>query len=142
MELFVFWLGIAIVTGIAASSRGRTGFGWFLLGCLFSILALIAVLVLPSRNTPALVVGGEVASPDTHVRCPECKELVRADATLCRWCHTKLSPAIRSLELARADQLAASRQAGVRALAIIAGIGLLFFVVYLLARVTRGVLLV
>jgi hypothetical protein len=47
MGLFLFWLGMAFVTGIAASARGRSGGAWFCLGFLFSIFALIAVLVMP-----------------------------------------------------------------------------------------------
>lgn len=34
----------------------------------------------------------EDPSPETHVRCPECRELVRSDAKLCKHCHTKLIP--------------------------------------------------
>lgn len=33
-----------------------------------------------------------IVSPDTHVRCPECKELVRMDARICKHCHAKLVP--------------------------------------------------
>jgi uncharacterized paraquat-inducible protein A len=29
----------------------------------------------------------------THVRCPDCKELVRKDATRCKHCGTSLTPA-------------------------------------------------
>lgn len=32
----------------------------------------------------------ERPTPETHVRCPECKELVRMDATTCAHCGTKL----------------------------------------------------
>lgn len=89
MEIFLFWLGIAIVTGIAASSRGRSGFGWFLVGCFFSILALLAVLVMPSRK-----VDPNAPTPKTHVRCPDCKELVLKEAKVCKHCGCKLVPQI------------------------------------------------
>lgn len=85
MTLFVFWLGIAVVTGMAASSRGRSGFGWFILGGLFSILALILVLVLPSRKAIAWA-----PTPETHVRCPDCREFVYKDARKCKHCGTAL----------------------------------------------------
>lgn len=89
MELFLFWFGIAVITGIAASSRGRSGFGWFLLGCLLSVLALLAVLVMPSKkkdpNTPTI---------ETHVRCPDCKELVLKEARVCKHCGCKLVPQV------------------------------------------------
>jgi hypothetical protein len=87
MEIFLFWLGIAIITGIAAASRGRSGFGWFLLGCIFSILAFLAVLVMPSRKGDP-----NAPTPETHVRCPECAELVLAEAKVCKHCGVKLVP--------------------------------------------------
>jgi len=31
-------------------------------------------------------------SPNTHVRCPDCKELVLKDAHICKHCHCKLIP--------------------------------------------------
>lgn len=91
-EVVVFWFIIAVVTGIVASSRGRSGFGWFLLGGLFSVIALVLVALLPSRKAAPIVVGGEVATPETHVRCPDCRELVRNDARVCKHCGTKLVP--------------------------------------------------
>lgn len=87
MELGLFWFGIAVLTGIAASSRGRSGFGWLLLGLLFSLLALIAVLVLPSKKQDP-----NAPTPDSHVRCPDCKELVLKEARVCKHCGCKLIP--------------------------------------------------
>ncbi len=97
-SLFVFWFICAVVTGIVASSRGRSGFGWFLLGCLISFLALILVALLPSKKTPpqtaaTTYVGGEIATPETHVRCPECKGLVHKEARKCMHCGVTLIPA-------------------------------------------------
>lgn len=34
----------------------------------------------------------ERPTPETHVRCPDCKELVRKDANVCKHCHAKLVP--------------------------------------------------
>ncbi|WP_051294447.1 HIRAN domain-containing protein [Gemmobacter nectariphilus] len=48
MEFILILLAFAAVTGIAASSKGRSFGGWFVLGLLFSVFALIAVLVLPA----------------------------------------------------------------------------------------------
>lgn len=46
MELVLFWIGIAVVTGLAAQARGRSFWGWAGLGVLFSVFALLAVLVM------------------------------------------------------------------------------------------------
>lgn len=48
MELLLFWLVFAIACAVVASSKNRSGFGWFMLGLLFSFIALIVVAVLPA----------------------------------------------------------------------------------------------
>jgi hypothetical protein len=40
----------------------------------------------PSRSDP------EAPNPNTHVRCPDCRELVRMDASKCKHCGTTLVP--------------------------------------------------
>jgi hypothetical protein len=88
MELIAFWFGCAVVSAIIASSKGRSTFGWFVLGCLFSFFALILVAVLPTvKSTDPLA-----PSPDTHVRCPDCREFVYKDARKCKHCGTPLIP--------------------------------------------------
>jgi hypothetical protein len=43
-----------------------------------------------SNKKPAI--DPERPTPDTHVRCPDCKELVRKDATVCKHCRCALIP--------------------------------------------------
>lgn len=92
MEFFGIWFGLAVITGIVASSRGRSGLGWFLLGCMFSLLALILVALLPSRKRDP-----NAPTQDTHVRCPDCKELVHKEARKCKHCSASLIPASERL---------------------------------------------
>jgi hypothetical protein len=84
--LFI-WLGSAILAALAAPSRGRSSGGWFVLGLLFGIFALIALLVMPSVGA-----GVDEPTPSTHLRCPDCRELVRKDARVCKHCGCKLIP--------------------------------------------------
>lgn len=91
MEIFIFWFIGAIVVGIVADSRGRSGFGYFLLSMLLSpLLGLVLAVALPSVK--GAIADGETPSPSTHVRCPDCRELVRADARKCKHCGTALIP--------------------------------------------------
>ncbi len=71
-----------VVTYMAAKSRGRSGW-WWLLGW----LGLVFVLVLPSQLRDP-----EAPNPETHVRCPDCRELVRHDARKCKHCGAALVP--------------------------------------------------
>lgn len=50
MELIVIWLGVAIVTALAANARGRSFVIWLIWGALFSLIALLAVLVMENKN--------------------------------------------------------------------------------------------
>jgi len=90
MELMVFWLVVAVATAMVANSRGRSGFGWFILGGMFSLIALLVVAVLPSQKT--MPRDPNAPSPDTHVRCPDCREFVYKDARKCKHCGITLVP--------------------------------------------------
>jgi hypothetical protein len=90
--VFLVWVGFIIMTTVVASSKGRSAFGWFVLSCFFGIFALILVALLPSLKKDPLA-----AAPDTHVRCPDCREFVFMDATKCKHCGTKLVPSVPDL---------------------------------------------
>ena len=47
--------------------------------------------VLAGRAAPAAV-DPERPTPETHVRCPDCRELVRKDALKCKHCGATLVP--------------------------------------------------
>lgn len=95
MEIVLGWLVFSIIVAIAASGRGRSGFGWFLLSALISpLFSFIILMVLPkigAANVPRDEFGAAI-TPETHVRCPDCKELVRSDARKCKHCGTALIP--------------------------------------------------
>jgi hypothetical protein len=88
MEILLLWFGAALVTGIVASSKGRSGILWFILGCPFGLFALLLVALMPAvqRRDP------NAPSPNTHVRCPDCRELVYHDARKCKHCGITLVP--------------------------------------------------
>ena len=51
MGMLATWFVLAVVVGVIASNRGRSGFGWFVLSALISpLIGLILVLAL---RTPA-----------------------------------------------------------------------------------------
>jgi hypothetical protein len=90
MEWVFFWLIFAIVVGVAANTRGRSGFLWFLIAVVLSpILAGLLVLALPkiaSGSDP--VFASRLASVEQPrlKKCPDCAEMVQADAKICRFC--------------------------------------------------------
>lgn len=88
MEFGLIYLGLCVAVAMLAARRGRSGFGWFVISALLSpLLGFVFVLVLRD-----LAAAPNEPTPDTHVRCPDCKELVRRDALKCKHCGCKLVP--------------------------------------------------
>jgi hypothetical protein len=59
MDFFIAWIVVAIIVGVVASSRGRSGVGWFVLAFVISpFIAGLLLLVLPRRNTNRSVASG------------------------------------------------------------------------------------
>lgn len=85
MEIFIGWIVFSIVAGVVASSKGRSGFGYFLLSLVLSpLIGIILAAALPSLS--------QAPRPDTHVRCPDCRELVLNEARVCKHCGCRLVP--------------------------------------------------
>jgi len=53
MAFIIIWIGLGIVTALAASARGRNPIVWLLIGCLTGIFGLIAVLVMENLDKSA-----------------------------------------------------------------------------------------
>jgi len=52
LAFLIIWVAFAIITALAANARGRSGLGWFILGAIFGLFALIAVLVMKDISAP------------------------------------------------------------------------------------------
>lgn len=88
MFIVVFWLLCSLAAGIVASSKGRSGIGWFLLSLLlFGLLGLLIVGFMPSLK-PAPV-HAALADPRERTACPACREMIVKGADVCRFCGAK-----------------------------------------------------
>lgn len=64
------------------------------------VVALVSVPILLLVTIPAHLIYGATWNtrnrgaprPDTHVMCPDCKELILKDARVCKHCGCKLVP--------------------------------------------------
>lgn len=90
MELFIFWTALSIGVGVWATKKGRSGFGWFLFAMILSPVIGAVFVALASDESPEA--QEKATSHLTHVRCPECRELIRRDARKCKHCGTMLVP--------------------------------------------------
>lgn len=101
MEIFLLWAGLAIVAGIAARGRGRSGLLWFVIAALFSpLIALILLAFLPRieagerpRINPVQPIPAE------SMPCPFCAETIKAAAIVCKHCGRDIPSAIADSEI-------------------------------------------
>ena len=76
------WIIISVVFGVVGSilaqKKGRSQILWFAL-CAVVPLLVIAVLMLPA-----------IAAAGVTKKCPHCAEIVKEDATMCKYCEMRL----------------------------------------------------
>lgn len=88
MEMAFLYFGLSVAVAFLASKRGRNPIGWFFASLLTTpLLGFVFVLVLRDLATQP----GQ-PTPETHVHCPDCRELVLKDARKCKHCGCKLIP--------------------------------------------------
>ncbi|KAB0586186.1 hypothetical protein [Comamonas kerstersii] len=95
MEIFLLWLLLSVAVGVWASKRGRSFWGWMLFSLLLSPLVGFVFVAIAGKAGDAAWPRDELGqpiTPETHVHCPDCRELVRKDARKCKHCQTALIP--------------------------------------------------
>ena len=88
MEIVLLWFVLAVLVGVWASRRGRSAAGGTVISLIFS--PLIGALAVAAIGPAQSAAGGP--TPDTHVKCPDCAELVLREARVCRHCGCRLRP--------------------------------------------------
>lgn len=89
VEVFIISMVLSgVLCAVIAQIKNYSGPLWFVLGFFFPVVAPIVIIffkqTLTEENAPP--------SPKTHIKCPDCKELVKKDARVCKHCGCKLVP--------------------------------------------------
>jgi hypothetical protein len=98
-RIILWWFVLAIVVGVSANLRGRSGPGWFLLAVVISpLIAGLFLIAAPriekgpqteakpeSKQNLTEWLSGTPTTPE-HKRCPYCDEAIRRQAVVCKHC--------------------------------------------------------
>jgi hypothetical protein len=109
MMFLTIWIVCAVVTAIIASSKGRSGLGWFLIGAVLGIFGIVLIACLPAlpgyggdpattlRNVAIGTSNKQAPAMRAMKLCPDCAEEVKADARVCRFCRHEFEPITASM---------------------------------------------
>ena len=102
MEILMIIVLIGLIPAAIAKSKGKSFVLWWFYGSALFIIALPHALIMkPDRAA----VEQRVIEEEDRRKCPFCAELIKREATVCRYCSREVSPAGPAPTIAHGDDL-------------------------------------
>jgi len=110
-DMDIFWILVILfdaiafgtVTALAAKSRGREPFDWFLIGFIFGVFGLVALLVMKNieqeKANSIYSRSYRSSGGDRIKKCPDCAEEIKFEARVCRFCGKRFDEEITNNSL-------------------------------------------
>lgn len=80
----VFFCLCGLISSIAGSNKGRSGFLWFLVGLVLGPLGIVLALV---AKKDSQTIESKALALGTQKKCPFCAELIKSEAIICKHCN-------------------------------------------------------
>lgn len=88
--VLILWIVLACLAGKLSLNKGHSFFPPFALSLILSPLVGLLIVAVEKPNKQALE-SREIASGASR-KCPQCAELIRSDAKVCRFCGLSIPP--------------------------------------------------